>query len=273
MSQSNSREPTPTTEFHMIDEADLLNSDMDDSEIEISKECVNIKNTFMDKMHPLLDVMFKDMYNSIYTDCLDLILDEDKSVHLQEITQNLKSRCFELEDNSHMLEDNIAQLNTEIDGMNKVNNNLSLIREADRNTINSLTDKVRELSVLVVSLEDMDDKTQDQLQECISSLSEANKLIKIQGLEIEKLKREKGDMKEQIEDLCVLDTTGNNYHNLELLSNVCSVYHHEETNKVDEILNTSTSSLTLNCPEEDNSTIISEVSSYRKTLRSGKSYN
>jgi uncharacterized protein YlxW (UPF0749 family) len=295
MSQTNSREATPTTDFYMIDDdeivEDLLNSGVD-SEIHMSQECINIKNGFLNKMNPLLDGMFKTMYDSMYADCLDLMLDDDKSVQIQETSKLFESRCLELEDNCRMLEGNIAQLNTEIEGMSKANENLTLIHDSDRNTISSLTDKVKELSILVGSLEGSDDKIQDQLQECISSLSEANarlitqkleidelnrenhelnrenyemeEQIKTQQLEIDELKRENDEMEEQIEDLCVLDTTGNNYHNLELLSNVCSVYLHEE--------NKETPSPPLNFPEESVSDIPNETS-YRKTLRSGKSYN
>ena len=295
MSQNNSREATPIPDFYMIDDdeivEDLLNSDVD-SEIHMSEECIDIKNEFLNKMNPLLDGMFKTMYNSMYADCLDLMLDEDKSAQIQETSKLFESRCLELEDNCRMLEGNIAQLNTEIEGMSKANENLTLIHDSDRNTINSLTDKVKELSILVGSLEGSDDIIQDQLQECISSLSEANarlitqkleidelnrenhelnrenyemeEQIKTQQLDIDGLKRENDEMEEQIEDLCVLDTTGNNYHNLELLSNVCSVYLHEE--------NKETPSPPLNFPEESVSDIPKETS-YRKTLRSGKSYN
>lgn len=297
MSQNNSREPTPTPDFHMIEDEeiveDLLNSDVE-SEIHMSEECMGIKNTFLDKMSPLLDDMLKGMYNSMYADCLDLMLDEDKLSQIQANDRLTRSRCLELEDNCQMLEGNIAQLNTEIDGMSKANENLSLIHQSDQNTISSLTNKVKELSILVANLEDRDtkstnkitelnliigsleegdDKAQEELQECANALSEANKLIKRQQSEIDELKREKYEMEEQIEDLCVLDTTGNNYHNLEMLSNVCSVYHHEEANKETP---SSPPPPPLNYQDEvvnDASSEVSEVFSYRKTLRSGKSYN
>jgi chromosome segregation ATPase len=198
MSQDNSREPTPIPDFHMIDDdeivEDLLNSDVE-SEIHMSEECIDIKNTFLNKMHPLLDDMFKDMYNSMYTDCLDLILDEDKLSQIQANDRLTRSRCLELEDNCRMLEGNIAQLNTEIDGISNANENLSLIHQSDQNTISSLTNKVKELSILVATLEESDDEINDQLRECISSLSEANARLITQQLEVDELKRENHELK------------------------------------------------------------------------------
>ena len=289
MSKSNSREPTPTPDFHMIEDEeiveDLLNSDVE-SEIHMSEECMGIKNTFLDKMSPLLDDMLKNMYNSMYADCLDLMLDEDKLSQIQANDRLTRSRCLELEDNCRMLEGNIAQLNTEIDGMSKANENLSLIHHSDQNTISSLTNKVKELSILVATLEESDDEINDQLRECISSLSEANarlitqqseidelkrekyemeEQIKTQQLKIDELKKDNYEMEEQIEDLCVLDTTGNNHHNLEMLSNVCSVYHHEEVKK---------ERLPSPLPKTvEPSVSVPKTVSYRKTLRSGKTYN